>query len=151
MDIGHTWSIFHLRVFSYVPIHRWLFCKMDILHALNIKKDETDNFYTFTFNVYLSGNAFPHILQWTGCTAVWSFWTWSRRSVFLPHVVGHNSHWNTGLSPVWIRRCAFNELLCLRNIKRRIENTFFDYRIDFGKVFSLPINCIYYWKRSLPG
>ena len=66
-----------------------------------------------TLSVYLSGKDFPHILQCIGISAVCSFWTCSRRSVFLPHVVGQSSHWKTGLSPVWMRRWAFRELLCV--------------------------------------
>ena len=41
---------------------------------------------------YLSGKLLPHILQCIGFSLVWSFWTWSLRSVFLPQVVGQSSH-----------------------------------------------------------
>ena len=41
---------------------------------------------------YLSGKLLPHILQCIGFSLVWSFWTWSLKSVFLPQVVGQSSH-----------------------------------------------------------
>lgn len=55
--------------------------------------------YELTLYVYLSGKDFPHLLHLRGLSEVWSFCTCIRRSVLRPHVVGHNSHWNTGLSP----------------------------------------------------
>lgn len=49
-----------------------------------------------------------------GSSEVWSFCTWIRKSVFRPHVVGHNSHWNTGLSPTeWIILWALREFDCV--------------------------------------
>lgn len=45
-----------------------------------------------------------------GTSLVCNFWTWIRRSVFRPQVVGHSSHWKTGFSPTeWIILWAFNE------------------------------------------
>lgn len=49
--------------------------------------------------LYLSGKDLSQFLHCIGFSLVCSFWTWSRRSVFRPQVVGHSSHWYTGFSP----------------------------------------------------
>ena len=62
---------------------------------LLVKKD-------FSWPRYLSGKDLSHCLHLSGLSLVWSFWTWRRRSVFRPQVVGHSSHWYTGFSPMSI-------------------------------------------------
>ena len=104
MDISHTWNIFHPHG-SFYELSKCIY-QGKIYHT----------FYNVMPEKKLKSNLSNNIRNCVNC---WEFHTLSevcnfcicnRKSVFRPHVVGHNSHWNTGLSPVWIRRWAFKLL-----------------------------------------
>ena len=110
----------------------YLWLMLEYGHKSHLKHFSPSWVFLWTFKVYLSGNDFPHILQCRALSDVCNFCMCNLKSVLRPHVVGHwkknvskfvtmlisrnfcllltNSHWKTGLSPVWIKRWAFKLL-----------------------------------------
>ena len=75
---------------------------------------------------------------------VCNFCTCNLKSTFRPQVVGHNSHWKTGLSPVWISLQKKRKLSKITFWKKKIKILKLS---DFYLFFYLFCLVKYFWKR----